>query len=458
MEDRNRRESPRTTRKDLPAPQARAAAAQASAPNLASSDSLPAVGAIERLGNTDLCSEIATGGMATIYLGVQRGAEGFEKMVAVKKLLPSLAGNADFIAMLVDEARISARARHPYVRDVFQVSMAPDGAPYLVMEFLVGEPLSKIARALAGRRDQARPETELSIIARVMAHMCEGLHAVHELSEGTASLGIVHRDITPQNLFVLHDGTVRITDFGVAQGRGRRQQTRGRTLKGKLSYMSPEYLSHRPYDRRSDVWALGVVLWEVLTGQRLFRRGSDAATVAAILDEGIPAPSTVRGDVDRRLDDIVLTALRRDPDRRYATALELGAELEKYVAHRRQMVASRDVGRWLSELLPQSLPTLNALMDSARRVKAGPASVRENAPIASKIANPLPRSGERAIEDGTVEVIELSDDQVQSLAPSSVEEVTRPFELVRRRPKESRSSADVLAAPTVRPLAYTGTQ
>jgi len=381
---------------------------------LPSSDSLPA---IERLGNTDLCSEIATGGTATIYLGVQRGAEGFGKIVAVKKLLPALAGNADFIAMLVDEARISARARHPYVRDVFQVSIAPDGAPYLVMEFLVGEPLSKIASALAGRRDQARPETELSILARVMAHLCEGLHAVHELSEGTAALGIVHRDITPQNLFVLHDGTVRITDFGVAQGRGRRQQTRGRTLNGKLSYMSPEYLSHRPFDRRSDVWALGVVLWEMLTGQRLFRRDSDAATVAAILDEVIPAPSTVRSDVDRRLDDIVLTALHRDPQRRYATALELGAELQEYVAQRRQMVSNRDVGQWLSDLLPQSLPTLNGLMDAARRVRSDQMAVRSNAPLLSKAA------------------------------PSSLDEVTRPFDLVRRRTKDIRASADVVAAP-----------
>jgi serine/threonine-protein kinase len=316
------------------------------------------------LGDCELVAEIAKGGMAKIFLAVQRGAEGFEKVVAVKKLLTEHGGNRDYVAMLVDEARVSAKVRHPLVRDVYQVGTAADGSPYLVMEFLMGEPLARVAGAMA--RPGRRTVRDLCHVARVMAEVCEGLHAVHELTEDGRPLGLVHRDVTPQNLFLLHDGTVRVTDLGIVQGEGRRQESRGEALKGKLGYMSPEYLGQKPYDRRSDVWALGVVLWELSVGRRLFRRENDVAVLGAILDENIPLPSQARAGIDTRFDAIVLKALRRNPEERYATAAALANELATYVTKKSETVSPRDLGSWLGALLPNSLPTLQKLMDSAR--------------------------------------------------------------------------------------------
>jgi serine/threonine-protein kinase len=328
----------------------------------------PRGSAAELLGDCELIAEIASGGMATVYLGVQRGTGDGEKLVAVKKLLPEHRDNSDYVAMLVDEARVSALARHPFVRDVFEVGTAADGSPFLVMEFLVGEPLSRVAGALA--RPGERTALELGHIARLGAKVCEGLHAIHELEDDGRPLGLVHRDVTPQNLFLLHDGAVRVADFGIVHGEGRQQQHRGEALRGKLAYMSPEYLGRKPYDRRSDVWALGVVLWELAAGRRLFRRENDVAMLGAILDERIPLPSEVRGGIDAGFDAIVMKALNRNPDERHATAAELATELDAYVTEKRQTDSSRDLGGWLAALLPNSLPTLERWIDSARNARA----------------------------------------------------------------------------------------
>jgi serine/threonine-protein kinase len=180
-------------------------------------------------------------------------------------------------------------------------------------------------------------------------------------------LDVVHRDLTPQNLFALHDGTVRVTDFGIMRARVRRQRPSGQTvLKGKTAYMSPEYLTRKPYDRRSDVWTLGVVLWELLTGLRLFRKQSEEDTCAAVQCEPVPPPSALVCNVDPRLDDIVAKAMARDVSERYVTAHEMAQSLEAYLACGGSAVQASDVGGWLREILPDSRPMLTALVEAAR--------------------------------------------------------------------------------------------
>jgi eukaryotic-like serine/threonine-protein kinase len=320
-----------------------------------------------RLGSCELHYELATGGMATVYLGIHHGAHGFEKLVAVKRLRPRFALDPDYVAMLVDEASVSSCGRHPCIREVFDLGVAQDGTPYLVMEFLTGEPLSRVCLAIDERREVLETLRHHRVVARIIASYCQGIHAAHELSDREAPLDLVHRDLTPQNLFALHDGTVRITDFGIMRARVRRQRPSGETmLKGKASYMSPEYLKRKPYDRRSDVWTLGVVFWELLTGLRLFRKDRDDDTFTAVLCEPVPPPSAFTSNVDRHLDDIVAKALARNVEERFANAHAMAESLETYLARSGGTVLASDVGGWLRGILPASLPTLTAIVEATR--------------------------------------------------------------------------------------------
>ncbi len=320
-----------------------------------------------RVGSCELCFELGTGGMATVYLGIHRGAQGFEKVVAVKRLLPGLAADPYYVAMLADEAWVASNANHPCIRDVFDLGTANDGSPYLVMEFLAGEPLSEVCAGMQDQQHVLYTERHHRVVSRIIASCCQGIHAAHELSDRQAPLDVVHRDLTPQNLFALHDGTVRVTDFGIMRARVRRQRPSGEhMLKGKAAYMSPEYLARKPYDRRSDVWTLGVVLWELLTGLRLFRKKSEADTFMAVQRQPVPPPSTFARSVDRRLDYIVAKAMARNVNERYVTAQEMALDLEAHLADGGSAVQPSEVGEWLRDILPESRPTLMALVEATR--------------------------------------------------------------------------------------------
>jgi serine/threonine-protein kinase len=329
-------------------------------------------GTAPRVGTCELYFELGTGGMATVYLGIHHGAHGFEKLVAVKRLLPKFREDAHYIAMLADEASVSAYASHSCLRDVFDLGVAADGSPYLVMEFLVGQPLSRVSAAMRAEPALLETKGHHQVAAHVIASCCNGIHAAHQLSRGHAPLDVVHRDLTPENLFVLHDGTVRVTDFGIMHARTRRQRPSGEmVLKGKASYMSPEYLRRAPYDRRTDVWTLGVVLWELLTGMRLFFRPRESDSLAAVLEAPIPPPSTMRRGISRTLDAIVARSVTRDVDARYRTADEMANDLHAYLACE-GAVGTQDVGAWLQQLLPDSLRSQTALVESARVRRAAP--------------------------------------------------------------------------------------
>jgi serine/threonine-protein kinase len=280
---------------------------------------------LSRLGRYELITRIGQGGMAEVQLAVQRGPAGFEKLVVVKLIHEKLAQEKTFVDMLLDEARVAALVKHPNVVDIYDLGHI-DGRYFIAMEYLEGEPMLALLRA---GRDGKRLDA-LST-ARLIADTAEGLDAAHELrSLAGEPLGLVHHDVSLGNIVVLYNGQVKLVDFGVA----RATQHAGGTLKvhGKIGYMAPEKLRGHPGDRRSDVWSLGVVLWEALTLRRLFRAGSERETAQMVCDYGIPLPSQICPDVPTDADPIVMRALERDPDRRYSTAKELSEDIEALLA------------------------------------------------------------------------------------------------------------------------------
>ncbi len=282
----------------------------------------------ERLGRFEVVARLATGGMAEILLARVRGPHGFERPIVLKRMLPQLARDPVFVRMFLDEARIAARVSHRNVPQLFELTNEADEL-ILAMEYLHGEGLANVVRRLAKTGEHLDPV----LAAHVAAEACAGLHAAHELrgSDGQ-SLSLVHRDVSPQNLFVLFDGTVKVIDFGIAKAADRATRTETGEIKGKLEYMAPEQCRALHVDRRTDLFALGVVLYECVTGHRLFRRPNQLLVFKAICEEPIARPSTVVSTVAPELERIIMRALEREPDARYATAADMRRDLLAFVS------------------------------------------------------------------------------------------------------------------------------
>lgn len=279
----------------------------------------------EHFGKYVLVGEIAIGGMAEVFLGVKQGLEGFLKVVVLKRVLPHFSDNEQFIRMFIDEARIAARLDHPNIVRTYEFGEV-NGQYYTVMEYLPGEDLRGILRRLSN----ARQRLPLHVAVGIVAQLCAGLHCAHQLTDTNGRpLNLVHRDVSPANIILTYGGEVKIIDFGVAKTNMTATVTG--TIKGKLAYMPPEQILARGVDQRSDIFSAGVVLWELLTGRRLFGRASDAATLYAIMNDAVPHPSRYRSEVPRELDAIVMRALSRSPADRYDTADEMAAALEQFM-------------------------------------------------------------------------------------------------------------------------------
>jgi serine/threonine-protein kinase len=315
-----------------------------------------------QLGRYELHGAIARGGMATVFIGRMTGAAGFARTVAIKRLHPHLAADSMFAAMFADEARLAARIRHPNVIDTIDV-VSEGGELFIVMDFVNGETLAKLVRAAAAK-DIRIPAP---VVSSIVIGALEGLHAAHEATdEHGEPLGIVHRDVSPQNILVARDGVPRVLDFGVAKASGRLQQTEGSEIKGKLAYMSPEQLSRGRIDRRCDVFAMGVVLWETLTSKRLFAGEDAASTLNAILHAPIAPPSSV-APIPREVDAVVLRALERDPDKRFATAQEMALALEAAI----QPAPARHAGKWVEELAGEAVRKRAEIVRAVEGVASG---------------------------------------------------------------------------------------
>jgi hypothetical protein len=273
----------------------------------------------QRIGRHQVVGYIATGGMAELFLGKEPSG----RPVVIKRILPHLARQASFVSMFVDEARIGSMAKHPNLVEVHELGQVGTDL-FLVMEYLVGENLSGLSRRLVKRNERI----SYGLAAYLIAEVCDGLHAAHELRDGGGNLlQLVHRDVSPQNVFVTYGGDVKLLDFGVATAAHRLTQTASGQVKGKYAYMSPEQCRGEPLDRRSDIFSLGTVLYELTTLRRLFKRPNELQVMKAICDEPIPAPTREVQGYPPTLERICTRALARDPAQRYSTAAEMRDDL-----------------------------------------------------------------------------------------------------------------------------------
>jgi eukaryotic-like serine/threonine-protein kinase len=278
------------------------------------------------IGRYELLTRLAVGGMAEIFLALEHGLGGMERTVVIKRILPQLADNAHFVEMFLREARIIARLNHPNVVHIHELGETVDGTPFIAMEY-VGGSTARELQVLAERAGESLP---LGVAAGIVAQAARGLHAAHELTDREGRpLGIIHRDISPHNLMVTEEGHVKLLDFGIAKATQGDDATYSGALKGKFSYLSPEQVDKQRLDRRSDIFALGIVLWELATGRRLFKRASELEMIEAVRHDEVPPPSRFNRDVPRWIDVVTVKALARDREARYASADELRRALER---------------------------------------------------------------------------------------------------------------------------------
>jgi len=301
-----------------------------------------------RLGRYELLATIGKGGMASVILARQRGPGGFEKTVVIKVIHPHMAQDHAAINMLLDEARLAAQIDHPNVVHTYELGEA-HGTFYIVMEYLAGESLARVLKKAAAKLP---PPLQPAVAARIVGDAAAGLSAAHGLiGVDGKPLDIVHRDVSPGNIVVLYNGSVKVVDFGIAKAQGRVTSTQDGELKGKYGYMSPEQIKNEVMDARSDVFSLGVVLWESLALRRLFEADNVAATLMQILTSQRVSPSTFQPEVPRALDQIAVQALAPDPRDRFQTMTEMHKAIEDAIWQSRTGAAevSTQMQWWFSD-------------------------------------------------------------------------------------------------------------
>jgi eukaryotic-like serine/threonine-protein kinase len=326
----------------------------------------PGSPAYRSIGRYRVYSELASGGMATVHLGCMLGPAGFSKLVAIKCLHAEFAQESEFVAMFLDEARLTSSIHHPNVVASLDV-VAEQGELLVVMEYVHGESLAALLRT-SRKTGDAPP---LPVVTRIVCDALEGLHAAHVASLAGRCLNIVHRDVSPQNIMVGADGNTRVLDFGIAQAAVRSQVTATGRVKGKVAYMSPEQVQNRRVDARTDLFAAGVVLWEALTGKRLFFAADPRDTVDLLLNSTIVAPSEIVPNLSSELDRVVLKALARDPDKRFDNAHDFAEALRKAASEGSRRAVSDWVGRVAKDSLARRLELLETLEASAIHAQAG---------------------------------------------------------------------------------------
>jgi serine/threonine protein kinase len=283
-----------------------------------------------RLGRYELLARLATGGMGEIFLARLEGAAGFEKLFVVKRILPHLADDARFRGMLIAEARIASKLSHANICQVYELGET-DGQLYIVMEYLEGITLLPLLR----KASKEVKELDYGFIGGVIQQAADALHYAHELRDrdrGNEHLGIVHRDVTPSNVFLTESGVVKVLDFGIAKVKDASSNTQTGTVKGKYAYMAPEQLRGQAIDRRADVFALGIVTYEMFALRRLFQRKTDYLTFRAVMEQPIPDVRKYRPDVPDAVAELIGKTLDRDPDRRFETARQFGTALVDAIA------------------------------------------------------------------------------------------------------------------------------
>ena len=324
--------------------------------------------------------------MASVHFGRLLGPAGFARPVAIKRLHPQFARDPDFVKMFLDEARLAARIAHPNVVPTLDV-VNVESEVFIVMEYVRGATLAHLARTMRHRGARIPPLIALGIVSGIL----QGLHAAHEArSDHDEPLDLVHRDVSPQNALVGTDGVTRLLDFGVAKAAGRLYTTRDGQLKGKLAYMAPEQVQGKSVTRRTDIYAASVVLWEALTGERLFYARNEASILANVLCADVVAPSAIAPELSHALDRVVLRGLQRDPSQRYATAKEMAAEVDASVG----IASATEIADWVVQTAGAELKAHALRIGSIERAGPSPEGASGPAQATSLVSSSMrPTSG-----------------------------------------------------------------
>ncbi len=327
-----------------------------------------------RVGHYQLLRRLAVGGMAELFLARAEGIEGFEKLVVLKRMLPRFAATDEYLAMFLDEARLAARLAHPNITQVYDIGEHA-GSYYFTMEFVHGEDV----RTLLKERWAAGKAVPLEHALAIVIGVAAALHAAHEsVGIDGAPLGIVHRDVSPSNVLVTYDGGVKLIDFGIAKGAGRRSETKTGMVKGKASYMSPEQCRGELVDRRSDVYSLGILLYELTVSQRLFTGSSELDIMNTIVRGEVPRPGERVESYPAALERIVLRALATQRDERYSSARALQLDLEQFARQARLTIATGELGDLMREQFADRA-SLSRLLESSASAAGARASTAAEA-------------------------------------------------------------------------------
>jgi serine/threonine protein kinase len=306
-----------------------------------------------RFGKYLLVERIGVGGMAEVFKAKTFGAEGFERLLAIKRILPHLVEDTDFVSMFIDEAKIAVRLQHPNIVTIHDLGRA-EGTLFIAMELVQGRDL----RAIYDVELKRRGRVPVGVATHVVMKMCEALHHAHFATGPRGEpLQVIHRDVSPQNVMLSFDGEVKVADFGLAKARGRMVQTQAGVVKGKLAYMSPEQLRGDEIDHRVDVFGLGIVLFELLTGTRLFLGPTDMDTLRRVYDCRVPPMRERNPEVHPDLEAIVRKALAKDRDARYSTALELHDDLQFFAYGNDCYGSASALRNYLREVFPDAAPS-----------------------------------------------------------------------------------------------------
>ncbi len=385
---------------------------------------------IHWVGKYRILSELGRGGMSNVYLAVARGPGGVNKLIVLKAVLPELASEPGALSMFLDEARLAAQLNHPNVVQTYEVGTEGD-RHVIVMEYLEGQSLAEIVRSA----EKAGKKLPLAMYLRILILALEGLQYAHELAayDGTP-LQLVHRDVSPQNIFVTYRGAVKVLDFGIAKASSSSTHTATGVVKGKIAYMAPEQMVADTLDRRADLYSVGCMLWSAATGKKLWKDAPDVHIMRRVINGDVPTPQSVNQACDDELNRIVMKALATDPDKRYDTAAAMQEDLEHYL-ERMEPVKPKDIGNFVSELFATTRAEIKALVehqlsrafedgtnsaDFSARSEVRPTAVPGTA---SGISNgSISSSSNRAISSGTLQAMSGASAQNMSLVADAVGE------------------------------------
>src|SRR5713226_897970 len=319
----------------------------------------------QQYGKYLLLDRLAVGGMAEIFLARQTGVEGFEKTVVLKRIRPHLGDKKSFVRMFLNEAKLAAQLNHPNIIQIHDLGKVGDSY-FIAMEYLFGRDM----RRVIPKAEQQGIAFPIVYACKIASQVLEGLYYAHQKADLQGQpLGIVHRDVTPENIFVSFDGGVKVLDFGIAKAANQVEMTRAGEIKGKLSYMSPEQCMGKPLDHRSDIFSLGVVLYEWVTGFKLFTGESDVAVLKSITDGKIYKPSYFKADVPEQIEQILMRALEKDPEQRYQTAWEMQYDLDKFLANNEFTPSNQHLATFMKQLFADEMDAERARLSGSPEVQ-----------------------------------------------------------------------------------------